>query len=360
MPLNRSFWQDKRVLVTGHTGFKGAWLTLLLHGLGAKISGLSLEPSKDSLFSRASLGELVPDEPIDVRDLSRVQDFIGRVDPEVVIHLAALSLVRPAFRDPLQTFSTNTMGTAHVLEACRKCQNLRTILVATTDKVYLNLENGEDFTETESLGATEPYAASKVGAEWVTSAYRSSYLERNGISVLVARAGNVVGGGDWSEDRLIPDIVRAAHKGQSLEIRSPDAVRPWSYISDILHGYLQLIEFDSTHPIRSSDPSAYAFNFAPSSSDGPVTVRQICDQVAALWPEFSWYVGNEGAKEIKESRMLGLDAAKSETIVEWQPRFSATESVERTLKWYARCAGGESARDLCIEDLQNADLIPSR
>ena len=354
MPLIKpAFWRGKRVLVTGHTGFKGAWLTMMLKRLGAEVCGVSLSADQPSLFRQAGIVKRVDAHyEADLRDTSAVGAIVSSEAPEIVIHMAAQALVHEAFRRPFDTFGTNVMGTVSLLEAIRKEPSVRAVLCATTDKVYLNSETGARFLETDKLGGIEPYSASKVGSEWVVAAYRSSYHAPAGVVALVARAGNIIGGGDWARDRLIPDAIRAAQQGKPLEVRNPASVRPWQFVLDALAGYLALIEKGLRHPPDPSDPEDGAFNFGPPQAESGTTVSEVCAWIEELWPsEFSW-VTTPGSEPIKESKLLNLDSEKAFKRIGWRPRLSPREAVDATLNWYARVTEGEQAFAVSLEQIE--------
>ncbi|MCD8493827.1 MAG: CDP-glucose 4,6-dehydratase [Alphaproteobacteria bacterium] len=275
--VNAAFWKGKRVLITGHTGFKGGWLTLWLGSLGARICGIALKPDTEpNLFTLARITEGIEHHIEDIRNAEPLAQIIRKFDPDIVFHMAAQPLVRASYRDPLGNFDTNIMGTANVLEALRDCPSARSIVVITTDKVYENLEIPKPYKETDPLGGHDPYSASKAAAEIVTQSYRKSFFAEAGVGLATARAGNVIGGGDWSEDRLIPDAVKAWNAGKTLEIRAPNSVRPWQHVLDPLAGYITLAEKLWT------DPAAFSqgWNFGPEKS-GAVTVREVIDLARA-------------------------------------------------------------------------------
>jgi CDP-glucose 4,6-dehydratase len=319
----------KRVLVTGHSGFKGSWLSLWLSELGAELVGVSLDNSSqpnhwDSLKLRSN----IKNNCIDIRNYNELIRVFQDTQPEIVFHLAAQPLVRRAYRDPLETWSTNVMGTANVLEACRKTSSVRAVLVVTTDKCYENQEWTWGYREIDKLGGNDPYSASKAGAELVTASYRNSYSQVEGSPLLAtARAGNVIGGGDWSEDRLIPDLVRAVSTYQSLEIRSPNATRPWQHVLESLSGYLlltkKLIEGDRRYE--------GAWNFGPDRS-GTRTVAEVLHKLQALWPEMKWHQTHE--QHPHEANLLCLDSAKAQSQLGWLPVWSLDETLKKTSDWY--------------------------
>ena len=262
MPPDRSFWRGKRVVLTGHTGFKGAWLALWLRRLGAEVTGIALAADEPSLYRLVDLETTIASRILDLRDAAAIATAVRAARPQVVFHLAAQALVRASYREPLATFATNTMGTAHLLDALRDAPDVRVAVVVTTDKVYLNREWAYPYREGDALGGHDPYSASKAAAELVAASYRSAFLQAQGVAVATARAGNVIGGGDWCEDRLIPDAVRAWSTGAVLRVRRPGAIRPWQHVLDPLAGYLRLAE-----KLWESPALANAYNFGPRTDE---------------------------------------------------------------------------------------------
>lgn len=347
LPATNSFWRDKRVLVTGHTGFKGAWACVLLERLGALTSGLALASEEPSLYTQANVSSLLVREYIvDLREDAAIFEAVHDAAPQIVLHFAAQSLVRRAYRDPAGTFSSNVQGTANLLEALRSCRSVECIVVTTTDKVYFNDESGRPFREGDRLGGHEPYSASKSAAEMIVAAYRGSYFDALGVPVLVARAGNVIGGGDWSEDRIVPDIIRSVMSGAVLDVRNPQAVRPWQHVIDALVGYLLLVEKRGQTVVRHPDPEAMAWNFGPAVADEMITVGQICDRVSKLWPgRLKWEIKLDHSGP-KESGLLLLDPQKAMSDLDWRPRFDADAALRHTLDWYRAALEGAHPLDL--------------
>lgn len=343
--ISSDFWRGLRVLVTGHTGFKGGWLTFRLNQLGAQVTGISLPPNhQPNLFDALGLGELCDSHFIDIRHPDRLKTEIHRVQPEIVFHLAAQPLVRSSYREPLETFSTNVMGTAHVLEALRGLKTVRVAVMVTTDKVYRNREWPWPYREDDALGGYDPYSASKAACEIVIDSYRQAFLQEQGVAVASARAGNVIGGGDWSEDRLIPDAVRAWQSGQTLHIRRPLAIRPWQHVLEPLAGYLRLAE-----QLMDKPTLAGAWNFGPPSHEA-ATVRDVIDlaRIAYGAGDVDYGDGSEGPHE---AGWLALETAKARLTLGVKPRWPLTEAVTRTMHWYRRLADGADARQLCREDI---------
>lgn len=339
------FWRGKRVLVTGHTGFKGGWLALWLHRLGAHVTGIALPPNTSpNLYTAIAVNEISESRSCDIRDSASVASILRDADPEIVLHLAAQPLVRESYREPLGTLATNVQGTANVLDALRSVQTLRAIVVITTDKVYRNVERGHAYSEDDTLGGHDPYSASKAAAELIVSSYRDSFLAERKVAIATARAGNVVGGGDWSPDRLIPDAVRAWSTGEALRVRRPLAVRPWQHVLEPLCGYLRLAEFLWRDPALSGP-----YNFGPPIHEA-ATVREVITLSRSVFGkgEVEWGDGSEGPHE---AGLLTLDITKARRALGFVPRWDLDTAIRRALDWYRRQAAGEPARRLCEEDI---------
>lgn len=330
--LNREFWQGKRVLVTGHTGFKGSWLLHWLKKLGAKVSGLALDPeSERHLYVCTNAGEgLVNDFRIDLRNLPMVQDAIDRCSPEIVFHLAAQPLVRLSYDNPLETFETNVMGTAYLLDALRSATDLQAIVVVTSDKCYDNKEWVWGYRENEAMGGKDPYSASKGAAEILTASYRQSFFAQKQVGLATARAGNVIGGGDWAQDRLVPDIVGSFMKNEAAIIRNPHAIRPWQHVLEPLSGYMILAERLAEDPQRYGE----GWNFGPNV-DGIWEVRRIADFLKACWGKGAdWSVTGHVEAEKKEARILALDNSKALFGLGWRPLWDTGTALQKTVDWY--------------------------
>lgn len=345
MNPNSLAWQDQPVLVTGHTGFKGAWLCLWLHQLGAKVSGLALDPPTDlSLYQAANVGELLElDLRIDIQDAAAVERALCQIQPTVVFHLAAQPLVNYSYQFPLETYAVNVMGTAHVLEAARKAGSVRAVVVVTTDKCYENHEWVYPYRETDTLGGFDPYSNSKACAELLVSAYRSSFFQSEGIAVATARAGNVIGGGDWAMGRLIPDCVRAFQSGKALRLRYPQAVRPWQHVLEPLSGYLLLAE-----RLLGDDAAAFceAWNFGPSVADSRA-VGEVARLAAEIWGGIVEIV--DVAPAHHEAGLLQLDSSKARSRLPWQPRWSVEQAIRYSLQWYQAAEQRSAMQDLSLE-----------
>ena len=320
-------FRGRRVLLTGHTGFKGSWLALWLKQLGADVACLALAP--DTQPSHWSLlGLSLEEHLVDIRDYAAVKKVVELVKPDIVFHLAAQPLVRRSYADPLTTWATNVQGTAHVLEACRHEASVKAIVAVTTDKCYENQEWLWGYRENDRLGGHDPYSASKAGAELVAASYRQSYFIRPDSPLLAtARAGNVIGGGDWSQDRLIPDMVRASSNSQSVEIRSPTATRPWQHVLESLSGYLLL----GQRLLQRDTEFAEAWNFGPDES-GNQTVSAVLSKLNQHWDGLRWHV--TGTPQPHEAGLLQLDSTKARTLLEWLPVWGLEEGLKRTADWY--------------------------
>ncbi len=331
-------FEGRRVLITGHTGFKGSWLTLWLHRLGASVSGYSLAPPTDpNLFEAADVASvLVHHFTDDVRNASALSSALQQTEPELVFHLAAQPLVSVGYADPVLTYGSNVMGTVHLLEAARSCPSVRAVVVVTSDKCYAIGDHNEAFCEGDRLGGPDPYASSKSCAELVTESFRSSYWQKDDCpSVATVRAGNILGGGDWAADRLVPDLVRARTQNLELTIRSPDAIRPWQHVLDALHGYLLLAE----QLLTEGHPWAEAWNFGPDS-EAMKPVQSVVDAMDAHWPNEQEKLVTAEAPAFEETQILRLDSSKARDRLGWEPRLSFQETIEWTAEWYRQFAAG--------------------
>jgi CDP-glucose 4,6-dehydratase len=329
MTLFAGAYRGRRVLVTGHTGFKGSWLVLWLHEMGADVVGLALEPETHPSHW-ALLGLPVADHRADIRDPAAVARIVQKSQPELVIHLAAQSLVRRSYRDPLATWSANVMGTAHLLEACRTTPSVRAVLVVTSDKVYANQEWPWGYRENDRIGGHDPYSASKAATELLCEGYRRAFFQpAEEPLVATARAGNVIGGGDWAEDRLIPDLARAVSAEQKLEIRSPQATRPWQHVLDCLGGYLLL----GQRLLAGDRACAGAWNFGPDAASN-LPVAEVLERLKVYWPGFEWEVTR--SPQPHEAGLLYLESAKARRLLGWRPVWGVEDAIAATAHWYRR------------------------
>jgi CDP-glucose 4,6-dehydratase len=343
--VDRGFWHGKRVLLTGHTGFKGSWLALWLADAGAEVVGYADGvPTKPSLYELAGVGSVLNSVEGDVRDLERLAQTIARVRPELVIHLAAQAIVRHSFADPVGTYATNVLGTVHVLEAVRHTDSVRAVVNVTSDKCYEERELGRGYREDDAKGGRDPYSSSKGCSELVTEAYRSSFFG-DGAHLASARAGNVVGGGDWGDDRLVPDVVRAALAGRPVRIRNPEAVRPWQHVLNPLSGYLVLAQ-----RLWADAAFAEGWNFGPAESDER-SVRWIVERLQELWDErVAWE--SEDAPQPREAPQLRLDSSKARTRLGWKPRWELEHGLERVVEWYTAYEAGEDLHELSLAQIR--------
>ncbi|HUN84922.1 MAG TPA: CDP-glucose 4,6-dehydratase [Terracidiphilus sp.] len=348
-------WKDRRVFLTGHTGFKGSWLALWLANRGARIRGYSLDPpTEPNLFTVASVDRVLDDVRGDIRDSAKLESAIAGFAPEIIFHLAAQPLVRRSYADPLGTYATNVMGTAHVLEAVRKTIGVRAVVCVTTDKCYENREWAWPYREIDTLGGHDPYSSSKACAELVCAAYRSSYfLGHPPVGLATARAGNVIGGGDWAEDRLIPDLIRGFQSGQPVLIRRPNAVRPWQHVLDPLSGYIQLAE----NLFAGRAQCASAYNFGPGDEE-PRPVEAIAAKLADLWGSgANWSV--DCSSDLHETHFLCLDASKARAELGWKPRLCIERALEWTVNWYRSWLAGNDMHEKTMEQIASYERLNS-
>lgn len=341
------FWLGRRVVVTGHTGFKGGWLVLWLQRMGACVTGIGLAPvTSPSLFELTGLEELCASNICDIRDGARLSSIMESANPELIFHLAAQPLVRASYQSPIETFETNVMGTANILEAMRKLDDLRVAVMVTTDKVYRNNEWHWPYRESDVLGGHDPYSASKAASEIVIDSYRSSFLGKKNIAVSSVRAGNVIGGGDWADDRLIPDAVRAWEKGDILQVRRPYALRPWQHVLEPVSGYLKLAETSWSKP-----DVAGAYNFGPKTSDA-ATVKDVVDLAKDVFGGGEVHFG-DSTEGPHEAGLLVLEVSKASNILGVSPRWALFETVSRTLEWYRDHSVGRDAKELCMANIDD-------
>lgn len=347
--VDPDFWKGKRVYITGHTGFKGSWLSIWLNILGADIKGFALRPNTNpSLFELANIEELLDSEFGNIQDFDQLKKSMIDFDPEILIHMAAQPLVRLSYKEPIETYMTNVIGTVNVLEAARSCKNLKSIVSVTTDKCYENKEWVWAYRENESMGGHDPYSSSKGCAELVTSAYRRSFFIGEGAPALAsARAGNVIGGGDWAEDRLIPDVLRAFNNGKTVSIRNPLATRPWQHVLEPLSGYLILAENLFLHGHKYAD----AWNFGPNDDDCK-NVQWILDKMVNIWGgSASWQLDEK--PQPHEANFLKLDCSKAKAYLKWEPRWSINKVLESIHDWNDIFLTNGDLLKKCMEEIND-------
>jgi CDP-glucose 4,6-dehydratase len=345
----RRFYKNRRVLVTGHTAFKGSWLVAWLNALGAKVTGYSLQPpTKPSMFVQCRLSRHMRSITGDIRDLKKLSAVVASARPEVVFHLAAQPLVRRSYGDPIETVATNVLGTVNVMEAVRqKGESVRVCQLITSDKCYANRELDHAYAEEEPMGGHDPYSASKGAAEIMIASFRKSFFSpavyrRRKVSVSSVRAGNVIGGGDWSENRILPDCIRALSRGKPIRVRNPKAIRPWQYVLDALSGYLHLAERQSGGDARYAD----AWNFGPGNL-AELTVAELVEKIIADWGCGSWIRDKSAGagQKLHEAHLLKLDCNKAHRLLAWRPVYTTDETIDQAVEWYRETCGGKSRFD---------------
>jgi len=348
-----NIFEGRRVLVTGHTGFKGAWLSLILNKLGAEVSGFALEPpTNPSLFEKAGINKIVASYEGDIRNYDHLFKIVRRVKPEIVIHMAAQAIVLESYRNPVDTYSTNVMGTVNLLEAIRQTSGVRAVVIVTTDKCYENREWHWGYRENEPMGGYDPYSNSKGCSELVTSAYRNSFFnpkdyEKHGVAIASARAGNVIGGGDWAADRLIPDFIRAISKGDKVKIRSPHAIRPWQHVLEPLSGYLIL----AARLFMDGPQFNGAWNFGPDDYDAR-SVEWIINKICSFWGESATYEIDKNPQP-HEANYLKLDCSKAKTELGWFPQWDILRTLNEITDWHKAFLQGKDIQRICEDQIDS-------
>ncbi|MBN2396154.1 MAG: CDP-glucose 4,6-dehydratase [Candidatus Atribacteria bacterium] len=349
--LFKGIYKGKKILITGHTGFKGSWLCLLLNQLGADVYGYALEPpTVPSLYKEANINELITSYIGDVRDYDFMLKVLQEVQPEIIIHMAAQPLVRESYKKPIETYAINVMGTVHLLEACRYTKSVKAVVNVTTDKCYENREWHWGYRENEPIGGYDPYSNSKGCSELVTSSFRSSFFnggeyDKHGVAIASARAGNVIGGGDWAEDRLIPDFLRAISKGEEVKIRSPYAIRPWQHVLEPLTGYLLL----AAKLFTEGSKYAEAWNFGPDDKDAR-NVEWITDSICKFWGDGASFRVDPHPQP-HEANYLKLDCSKAKAELEWVPKWDIETTLKSIVEWNKAFLNGENIRKVCVNQI---------
>lgn len=347
--VNPKFWAGKKVLLTGHTGFKGSWASLWLTQLGARVTGYALTPpTNPSLFQEAGISEIIDSRIGDVRDLENIKKVTAEVKPEIIIHMAAQPLVRYSYQNPVETYMTNVMGVVHVLEAARASGSVTGVLNVTSDKCYENTERTEGYREDEPMGGHDPYSNSKGCSELVTSAYRKSFFEKEGIFLASGRAGNVIGGGDWADDRLVPDIVRSVLNKQVLQIRNPNSLRPWQHVLEPVGGYLRLIEKLGSE----GKDFSQGFNFGPKANES-CDVVNIISIMNTFWNNQIKYEIIKSETQPHEAHLLKLDCTKADKLLNWRPRWNINQALEKTVQWNLERLENRTIQDLCLRQISH-------
>jgi len=355
MPVDRKFWQGKRVLLTGHTGFKGGWLSLWLQSMGAELCGIALEPpTSPSLFVEAGVARGMRSEILDIRDEVNVRSLFQDFCPEIVIHMAAQPLVRFSYDEPVSTYATNIMGTVHVLEAARQTASVGAIVNVTTDKCYENQEWEWGYRENEPMGGYDPYSSSKGCSELVTNAYRNSFFTQSGVGLASARAGNVIGGGDWALDRLVPDTLRAIAKNIPVSIRNPLAIRPWQHVLEPLSGYLVLAQ----KLYEDADSFSGGWNFGPLDDDAK-SVQWIVEEMVGTWGQGASWIHDQ-AVHPHEANYLKLDISKVRQHLKWYPNWTLSIALAKIIEWHKAWLSHEDMRDFCLDQIKQYESSISR
>lgn len=351
--IDKTFWQGKRVFITGHTGFKGSWLCMWLNAMGAQVTGYALQPpTKPSLFEICKIDQLLTSIIGDVRDKEKLKQCMLEAQPDIVIHMAAQPLVRDSYKNPVETYEINVMGTVHIFEAIRGCPGIKVVVNVTTDKCYDNKEWIWGYRENEAMGGYDPYSSSKACSELVTSSYRNSFFntqeyQHHGVAVASARAGNVIGGGDWAVDRLIPDCIAALLKKKPIVIRNPYAIRPWQHVLEPLSGYLTLAQ-----KLYEAGPEyAEGWNFGPAAKDAR-PVEWIVQQMCQLWGDAATYIVNQGP-HLHEAHYLKLDCSKAMARLAWYPKWDLQQAIEKVMEWVIAYKEGKDMYSVCLQQIDD-------
>ena len=349
--MRADFWRGKRVFLTGHTGFKGSWLSLWLESLGSGVTGFSLAPpTTPNLFEVANVARGMTSYISDIRDLSSLQKAMQEAKPEIVIHMAAQPLVRKSYSDPVETYATNVMGTVNLLESVRQTPSVKAVVVVTTDKCYENKEWPWGYRETEPMGGYDPYSSSKGCAELITAAYRRSFFQKHDIGVASARAGNVIGGGDWAEDRLVPDILKAFEENRAVSIRNPQSTRPWQHVLEPLSGYLTLAE----HLYEQGQAFSEGWNFGPNDDDAR-PVQWIVEKLVSNWgKDASWQI--DTGQHPHEANYLKLDTSKAKARLGWRPSWNLQTALQRITLWHRAWLGQEDMKKVCLSQIHQYSI----
>lgn len=351
MVVRADFWRGKRVFLTGHTGFKGSWLSLWLESLGSEVTGFSLAPpTTPNLFEVANVARGMTSYISDIRDLSSLQKAMQEAKPEIVIHMAAQPLVRKSYSDPVETYATNVMGTVNLLESVRQTPSVKAVVVVTTDKCYENKEWPWGYRETEPMGGYDPYSSSKGCAELITAAYRQSFFQQHDIGVASARAGNVIGGGDWAEDRLVPDILKAFEENQAVSIRNPQSTRPWQHVLEPLSGYLTLAE----HLYEQGQAFSEGWNFGPNDDDAR-PVQWIVEKLVSNWgKDVSWQL--DRGQHPHEANYLKLDTSKVKVRLGWRPSWNLQTALQSITLWHQAWLAKEDMKKVCLSQIHQYNI----
>ena len=344
--IDQEFWKGKRVFLTGHTGFKGSWFSLWLCSLGAEVRGYALNPpTSTSLFNEAKIDTILDSQIADIRDQDILYESMTGFNPDILIHMAAQPLVRYSYDAPIETYEVNVIGTAKVLEVARSCPNLKAIVNITTDKCYENDDRSEGYKENDPMGGYDPYSSSKGCAELVASSYRRSFLQDQGIGIASVRAGNVIGGGDWADDRLIPDILRSFEKNKPVVIRNPKATRPWQHVLEPLSGYLLLAQ----NLYKDQKKYAEGWNFGPNEKDVQ-PVDWILNKMISKWPNSSWELDNNSSPH--EADFLKLDISKAKSKLGWSPVWELSQTLEKIVSWHQAWLNKDDIQAVCLTEIE--------